>query len=365
MIFKKKKRKQASPIKMPKQTNGKKSFKRRKKIFQFQFFRKKKNVQFPNKKKTIDKLKYFILLLIFIFLFITIFFLIKYVLILRTNISKETDYEITSVIGLDEIPAFPGSEFLFKDNMNDTVVKEFLSQGNSAYKLPKGKNFDIVKEYYTQELEQLGWELVQNVPLGTEDRKHGLYWIKEQKGLRIYSKFEDVWYETITEKDARSALSQLVVDEIEREMLMASSEKQDLLPDYPWRIQIPKEYIIKYSPTEMKDLRAVSFQKLGSNEIVEIFPVGFWKAKEMDYMLNDYCAIKSNEDVKCGVINSVPISFGSTLGLKSSIKIGQDTLPAYTIANIYNSIVYIITSNSNDNPLLEYIIENLQPMGED
>jgi hypothetical protein len=146
-------------------------------------------------------------------------------------------------------------------------------------------------------------------------------------------------------------------------MLMASSEKQSLLPDYPWKIEIPKEYLIKYSPTDLKDLRAVSFQQMGSTQSVEIYPVGKWKTKELDFFLNDYCTIKTTEETKCGVINSVPISFRDTLGLKSTLQINSNTLSAYTVANTFNSIVYVISSSEQDSPLLEYLIENIKPLG--
>jgi hypothetical protein len=212
-------------------------------------------------------------------------------------------------------------------------------------------------------LKDLNWEFVQSVPLGTPDRKYGLYWINGDKGLRIYSKYNDIWYESISVDDARNALADLVKEEIEREMLMASSEKQDLLPDYPWKIQVPKEYIIKYSPTDMKELRAVTFQKMGSSEIVEIYPVGYWKAKELDYFILDYCKIKSTQEYELGVLNSIPISFRDTLGLKSSIEANSVTFTAYTVPNDFNYVVYVISSNTNDNPLLEYILENIQPLG--
>ncbi len=266
-------------------------------------------------------------------------------------------------MGLEEIPTVAGSQFIFKDRMEDSVVKDFLSQGNSAYRLPTDKSLEEVESYYMEEMPKLGWQFVQSVPLGSPDKKYGQYWIKEDKGLRIYSKFRDVWYESITVQDAQSALANLVKEEIEREMLMASSEKQDLLPDYPWRIQVPKEYIIKYSPTDMKDLRAVSFQKIGSDDMVEIFPVGYWKAKELDFILNDYCNLKSTEDIKYGVMNSVPISFRDTLGLKSTLQKNENTFVAYTVPNTYNAIVYVISANSETNPLLEYLIENIKPMG--
>jgi hypothetical protein len=119
--------------------------------------------------------------------------------------------------------------------------------------------------------------------------------------------------------------------------------------------------MIKYSPTDMDELRAVSFQRMGSNEIVEIFPVGYWRSKELDYMLEDYCNIKSSEENTYGVINSIPITFQDNLGLKSTITSQEESLVAYTIPNTFNTVVYVISSNEESSPLLQYIIENIKP----
>ena len=361
MKFKKSKR-QPNIIRMPKAPK-KQVIKRRKKNFQLSNIFKKKNSKNTLKRRKNKNSKYILLPIIFLLLVGIIFLAIKYVLFLREGAYTDEVYEITDVVGLENVPTYGGSEFLFENNLDDSVVKEFISAGNSAYRLPKNTTSQQVEEYYSGKLKDLGWEFVQTVTIGTPDMKYGQYWIKDGKGLRIYSKFNDVWYETITEDDARNALANLIKDEIEREMLMATSEKQSLLPDYPWKIEIPKEYLIKYSPTDMKDLRSVSFQKMGSTESVEIYPVGKWKTKELDFFLNDYCDIKSTEETKYGVLNSIPISFRDTLGLKSTVQINSETVSAYTVANTFNSTVYIISATQNDSPLLEYIIENIKPLG--
>ncbi len=361
MIRKKSKRK-GSLIRMPKAPK-KEVIQRRKKKFQIPNLFKKKTGKYPVRRRKSKNLKYILLPILFLLFIGLIYLAIKYVLFLREGAYTEKKYVITDVIGLENVPTYGGSEFLFENNMDDSIVKEFLSGGNSAYRLPDGTDSKEVEAYYFEQLKNLGWEFIQTVPIGTPDKKYGQYWIKDGKGLRIYSKFNDVWYESITQDDARSALAQLIKEEIEREMLMASSEKQSLLPDYPWKIEIPKEYLIKYSPTDLKDLRAVSFQQMGSTQSVEIYPVGKWKTKELDFFLNDYCTIKTTEETKCGVINSVPISFRDTLGLKSTLQINSNTLSAYTVANTFNSIVYVISSSEQDSPLLEYLIENIKPLG--
>ena len=359
-----KKKKQASRIRMPKGEKKKSApvLRRKKRIDVSSIFKKKKHKYSYERRSEKKYIRSIVLPLAFILFSGLIFLAVKYVILLRQSAFGTKEGIISQVIGLEEIPTYPDSEFIFQDRMEDSVVKEFISQGNSAYRLPVGAKIEDVESYYMEEMQNLGWEFVQSVPLGSPDKKYGQYWIKEDLGLRIYSKFKDLWYESISIDDAKSALANLVKEEIEREMLMASSEKQDLLPDYPWKIQVPKEYIIKYSPTDMKELRAVSFQKIGTIDSVEIFPIGYWKAKELDFMLNDYCKLKSTDEIKYGVMNSIPISFRDTLGLKSTLQKNEETITAYTIPNTYNSVVYVISANSENSPLLEYLIENIKPL---
>lgn len=347
-------------ILMPKAPKNDRPILRRKKQFQFNnLFSKKRSNKLLRRKRV--NLKILVLPIFFLILITVIFFALRYVMNIGGDLTEENENKITPVLGLEEIPSLEGSTFLFANNLDSPIVKEYLSGGNSVYTLPKDKSIKDVEDYYLKKLKKLGWEYIDTVPIGAPDKKYGQYWVKDGKGLRIYSKYNDIWYETISEDDARTALSRLVQEEIEREMLMASSDKQSLLPDFPWVIEIPKEYLIKYSPTQLKELRAVTFQKIGSNESVEIYPMGKWKEKELDAYLYDYCTLKTTDELKYGVLNSVPISFRETLGLKSTIQIGSENGIAYTVVNSYNSVIYVISSSDPSSPLLKYIIENIKP----
>ena len=358
----KKSKRYASPIRMPKAPSKSPIIKRRSKKFNLKSIFQRKQTKNIRRGRKGNIGMYLFIPAVFLMITSVIYFSIKYVLFLRENAYGEREYAIGKVVGLDNVPTIGGSHFLFEDDMDDPTVKEFLSNGNSVYKLTKEMSTKEIEEYYLKTLEPLGWEYVQSIPIGTPDKKYGQYWIKDSKGLRIYTKYQDVWYESITQEDARSALSRLVQEEIEREMLMATTEKQTLLPDYPWRIEIPKEYLIKYSPTQLKELRAVSFQKLGSTEIIEMYPIGKWREKDLDSFLHEYCSIKSTQESKCGVLNSIPISFRGTLGLKSTLQFDASNLTAYTVVNTFNSTVYVITSTEEQSPLLGYILENMKPM---
>lgn len=355
------KKKSASPVIMPKIKNNRPQIVKRKRKFQFpNLFVKQK---YGGKRRVQINIKFLVFPLLVILSLGFLYISIRYVNFMRYSVANKENYIVGDVIGLENVPEYPGSEFIFKNNLEDSIVKEFLSGGNSAYRLLVKASIQDIEEYYKSVLLEKGWELVAEVPLGTEDKKYGQYWIKDGKGLRIYSKFKDIWYETITEEEAKTALANRVQDEIEREMLMASSEKQDLLPDYPWKIQIPKEYIIKYSATDNKDLRAVSFQKLGSNDIIEIYPLSKIGSKELDFMLDDYCKIKSTDETKYSVMNTVPTSFRDYLSLRGNIVSNDKSIEIVMLPNSFNGIVYVMSSTKQNDPLFGYILENIKPMG--
>jgi hypothetical protein len=183
---KKKNKKERSPILMPK-APVKADIKRRKKSkIHIKDVFKKKNNKYTVRKRKNNLFKYIALLLIVGAVGGVLYLAVNYIIQLRQNAYGEKEYAIENVIGLKDIPTYPNSYFLFKDNLNDSVVKEFISSGKSVYRLPKETTQKNVEEYYTEKLKNLGWELVQNVPIGTPDKKYGMYWVKNGIGLRIY-----------------------------------------------------------------------------------------------------------------------------------------------------------------------------------
>lgn len=358
----KSKKQQASPIRFPK-GKGSKSIPLRKPASRFTFFKKSSAKKSSNiRKKRNGNFRILIIPLLVVLLGGLVYISIKYVLSLRTNAFGDKTVVVNDVTGLQNIPEYPGSTFIYSDNTNNPTVKEFLAAGNSTYRLPDGKEVGDVETYYNEILPLKGWELVSTVPIGTEDKKYGQYWVKEGKGLRIYIKFRDVWYETITENDARTALADKVKEEIEREMLMASSEKQDLLPDYPWKIQIPKEYLIKYEATDFKTFTAVSFQKIGTNDKVILYPVAYTGSKELDYILEDYCEIISTEENTWKVLNTVISTFDSRTALKGTITANDSILNVAVIQNSSNNVAYVLSTPKDNDPMFGYILDNLKPI---
>lgn len=332
------------------------------------FNSKKKDLKKLRKKRKVKALKErlnFRQLLSYLLIF-TLFLLIIYLVL---NIfEKEERVEIENnetILGLDDIPKYTDSTFLYQENINNQTVKDMLSEGKSAYKINNNASFDDVKEYYANELNSRGWNLVLDVEIGAEDKKYGQYWTKEDKGLRIYSKYNDIWYEYITPEEAENGLSNRVAEEIEIDMLLAGSDYQDLLPDYPWQIKIPKEYLISYEVSEFEQLRAVNFQRISTGENINIYPIGYWGAKALDFQLEDYVEILSQGSEKWNIVNTTVTSWRDNNSLSGTISSEIQQKNILMLKNERNNVTYILNSENSSDPLYEYIIENISYLGQE
>jgi hypothetical protein len=277
------------------------------------------------------------------------------------QVLEETEY----VLGLENIPIYPGSSFLYGQDLFNQIVKDMLAQGQSAYKINGESDFGSIKEYYANELIGKGWNLVLDVEIGAEDKRYGQYWIKEEKGLRIYSKFNDIWYEYITPEEAENGLGNRVSEEIEINMLLAGSDYQELLPDYPWQIKIPKDYLIKYEVSEFEELRAVSFQRISTGRFITIYPIGYWGSKPVDFQLEDYTNILSQGTEDWNIINSTVTSWRGISSLTGLITSDNEQREILMLKNDRNKVTYILSTEDSSDPLYKYITENIKYLGQE
>lgn len=328
---------------------------------------KKQNSKFHarrKEKRNISKIFFFtLLLLIFVAL---VYVSILSVIRIRDGTPNE-NVAIEYVVGLDGIPSYPGSEFIFKNNIKEISVANFIASGNSAYRLPFGTTTQEAYKYYQETLPKLGWEHVLSVELGSEEMKEGEYWIKGTNGLRIYSKFNDLWYETLTQEEATTGLRARVIEETERELLLAGEDFQELLPDFPWVLKVPKEYIISYSASAYKDFRAVQFRKIGTSNTVSVVPIGA-TGEILDNYLQKYCDLlntsEEGEEEKEGswtITNTIlaTTSYGSAL--RGSITNGKEDHEIAVVLNSYDGVAYVIDANTPNDTFLDYVFENMEP----
>jgi hypothetical protein len=251
---------------------------RKKKVFSLfkNSSRSKSNVKkrkLTKRKKVLYNISRAFLYIILPLLFLGLLYISTLSILNMRNRGGDENAEMTYIVGIEEVPAYPGSQFIFQNNIDEVSVANFLGSGNSAYRLPLNKSVTQAYEYYQQKLPELGWQHVLSVEVGSQEMKEGEYWVKDGAGLRIYSKFNDIWYEVVNVEEANNGLRARVEKEIERDLLLAGQEIQELLPDFPWVIEIPKEYVISYRTSNYEDLRIVEFRKIGSSERVTVTPV--------------------------------------------------------------------------------------------
>lgn len=287
--------------------------------------------------------------------------LVTYVLALRSQDSSQVVITEGSVVGLNNVPIYPDSEFIFKNTDDNESVRTFLSEGRSVYRLPLNTSQKNIYEYYNIELPKLEWKHVLSVPLESEDMLPGEYWIRESVGVRIYSKLNDIWYETITVNEAQTGLSEIVTKEIERELLLATDEYTTLLPDYPWILKIPNEYVASYTGTEISDLRAVSFKKIGSDSIISITPLGYANGITYDSYLQNYLdEFNKEEDTDWLIVNTYLTVIDNQEAIQGSIVYGTQQGEVAVVQNERTTAIYIISSLENSNPFFGYILENIE-----
>lgn len=285
-----------------------------------------------------------------------------FILIINLRKQKPADVITENVVGLVDIPAFPGSSFLFENDTENTAVSAFISSGASAYKIPNKKNIEDVYEFYQEQLPDRGWAFIILAPIASETMESGQYWVKESIGLRIYTKHRDVWYETITKEQAENGLADRVKKRVERDLLLRDEDAQDLLPDFPWVLKVPREYVISYTVAPYENMRALVMKKLGSEEKLSLLPIDKYHGKGLDYYLDRYVEYRNKEgEEACGIKKTTIAYAPYSSVVRGEVSCNDGLHDVAVIVNPNIGIVYILDSNLAQNPYFDEVLKNLQP----
>lgn len=327
------------------------------------YFKRKSKIKNHSSRLRILKLRK-LLLLILLFLFsITIiisllFFSYRFIQNLRGTDKKNIS---ENVYGLSNVPVFPNAEFIFKDNLDDQTVKNFLSLGYAVYRLPRDTNIEKVFNYYSDVLPTLGWTHVLSVPISSEEKRYGEYWVKDRFGLRIYTRLNDIWYQQLTLAQAQNGLEDEVKKDVARQLLLLTSEKSTLLPDYPWKLAFPSEYLTKYYATSIKSFQGVVFQRIGSDKKVIIEPVGYFGSTSYEAMIEKF-VVNYNTKNKSSwrVVNSSKQIQNNEDINKSIITNGKEAGTITAIKNTQNTLIYVFVTFEDNDPFYNYILSKIE-----
>ncbi len=269
-------------------------------------------------------------------------------------------YEQSYVKEISSVPVYPGSEFAYMNREDEEIVLRMLNQGLSVYKLPRRTKTSDVYEYYEEKLPLYEWELLSMIPMSTEEKLLGQYWLKDEKGLRIHVENNDVWYELLTKTEAQNALKERRYAEIQRKRILETSSEQSLLPDYPWILQIPREYLTHYSSTDIGELQSVEIYEIGGDARFIIYPIGKSNSDSYDQMLQDFLEKQSEElDQDWSIINIRQDYKKEREVLSAKLIVNGEKGEGIVLMNQRNFIVYTIISNKLDDPFFEEIINEI------
>lgn len=322
--------------------------------------REKKTFHRKGKLKSLSR--FFVLVLSIFILGFFSFKLVDYVAGIREKVRDGVTVSSNNVVGFDSIPEYPYSKFIFRDKLENDDVKSFLSSGQSIYRLDPGRDFSEVVEYYNEALPKQGWNFVLSVPLESEEQKYGEYWVKDSTGIRIYSKLNDIWYQTITSSQAKGGLEDVVKNEIELQLLLSKDSNQDLRPDFPWLLSFSTDYLAVYDSTDLGELQRVKIQRFGSNNYVEIVPLGYAGAYSYDRFLENYTKeLNKNDDTNWKIFNTEITIVSGLEALYGKLIQNGNYGDAYIVANPRNNVVYIFRSTVQSDPFLKFMIERIKP----
>lgn len=295
------------------------------------------------------------------------------------------------VLGIPGVPEFPGSIFMYEGYVDKDTVQMFLSDKKSAYTLPVGTNWEDVVEFYKRELEKRGWSHELSVDLTDESMMPGEYWVKRDvvqgdlpevdsgedggvldqqslsgRGLRLYSRLNDAWYEEISVSQAMNGLADVVAERKDLEFLISMGSGQELPPAFPWKLQFSSEWTVEVKDSVLLDFQIVEFVSSDNFNEVSIIPVDFMSAMSLEDMGREYIEdgnVHRDSEDRFDVVDvgskTVAEQSAMVFELKSSSTSGYLCI----VANPANGVVYGIAAYRGSSPFFNYVLENIEIRG--
>lgn len=299
---------------------------------------------------------------------------------------REPEATKYDVIGLPGVPEFPHSEFIFAGAVTRTQqtfeinlqgysttdqqeLFRFLSNGQSVYFLPVGTRWADVVEFYETELPAAGWNHVLSVGVEDLERIPGEFFVKENKGLHVYSVSNDIWYEYITKEQAENGLKDRVVAYKTKQLLVESASGNETPQQSWWKLRYTNEWEMTVSNHMILGEPIVSFRNKKTPAYLIISPHARYREKPEDVEYS-YLENVANEYMR-GWLATRPPSMSManfqtnkiTIADAKAVEVVSSKDQAYFafVINKENSLLYVIESFQDTNSdFYEYVKGNVR-----
>jgi hypothetical protein len=307
-----------------------------------------------------------------------------------------TEESTGDVVGIPNVPVYPGSAFMFSKHIEDELVQSFLLKGRSAYVLPSDVEWQGVVDFYIEELPSRGWKHVLTVDLADRERLNGEYWVFEvvaegvaalpdtptssvsdqaeavsqttvdtakSYGLRIYSKVRSVWYERISYEDAQTGLSSEVAREKEIDLILSMGTTVELPEPFPWKLAYPELWDVEIRASRLDEAPLAEFSGGDLVGPITIEPVVYETGKTLDEVgqsFLDEVNGRRSEDTQLVLVTTSDIQIAGLPAKVFNLELGNVRGYMAIVSHPGNGIVYAITSFVGDEAYFGYVVEHLE-----
>lgn len=292
-----------------------------------------------------------------------------------------------NVIGLQNIPEFPGSTFVFSDyvtrigsdgyqiigeafSANDAqALYTFLASGQSVYRLPLNTPWEEVQMYYRQKLTENGWKVERTVAVSETEYIPGEYYTKDGKGLHLYSVASDIWYEMITQAQAEQGLHDKIIAYKAKQELVAAASGKDLPVTVEWQLRYSRDWEVELQKNPIFGANNIIFTHDSSKERLFFLVTDRYRENVADItykQLENYGVTYISTWLTTQQTTVTLQGFSRTEREVASVKAmefsdSKNGAHFLIIVNPKNSLVYVLQYTGKENPeFFEYIKGNLK-----
>jgi hypothetical protein len=306
---------------------------------------------------------------------------------LKFLVGEDTKVISFDVIGVADVPEIPASSFVFADYItrigvygfqiksksltgtDAQALYDFLTNGQSVYRLPPAVDWSEVQKFYQQELPKRGWKHELSVPMADTEKMPGEYYTKDEKGLHIYTVAADVWYETITKTEAEQGLHGKIVAYKAKQELVEAASGRDLPVEAVWKLRYSRDWDVELSRNTIYGVNSIYFTNGVSRERVSIAVVNRYRGNMADLTYKDI------EKVGVEYISTWLTTQQTTVTLtgftKKELIVADGKALEYSdvknrayflfLVNKKNSLYYVVQYVGKENPeFFEYVKGNLK-----